>query len=258
MGKNQDPGSGINIPDPQHCFLHCFSVKASPGEVLPHLQCSVLPAVGRRQFSCSTTSSSALDRYSQLLRAVPAPEHGTSRGHAHWLQGGGTDPLPASPLLDQVQYTGDTLIGYREEALIHYLPPLSWTRYSTQGTRSLATGRRLWFTTCLPSVQYTGDTLIGYREEALVRYLPPLSWTRYSTQGTRSLATGRRLWSTTCLPSPGPGTVHRGHAHWLQGGGPGSPLCPSPCFIYAFPSSVFILGELGGRRREQRPLWLKL
>jgi hypothetical protein len=21
MGKNQDPGSGINIPDPQHCFF---------------------------------------------------------------------------------------------------------------------------------------------------------------------------------------------------------------------------------------------
>jgi hypothetical protein len=21
MGKNQDPGSGINIPDPQHCLL---------------------------------------------------------------------------------------------------------------------------------------------------------------------------------------------------------------------------------------------
>jgi hypothetical protein len=21
MGKNQDPGSGINIPDPQHCVL---------------------------------------------------------------------------------------------------------------------------------------------------------------------------------------------------------------------------------------------
>jgi hypothetical protein len=21
MGKNQDPGSGINIPDPQHCFV---------------------------------------------------------------------------------------------------------------------------------------------------------------------------------------------------------------------------------------------
>jgi hypothetical protein len=20
MGKNQDPGSGINIPDPQHCY----------------------------------------------------------------------------------------------------------------------------------------------------------------------------------------------------------------------------------------------
>jgi hypothetical protein len=20
MGKNQDPGSGINVPDPQHCF----------------------------------------------------------------------------------------------------------------------------------------------------------------------------------------------------------------------------------------------
>ncbi len=23
MGKNQDPGSGINIPDPQHWFWHC-------------------------------------------------------------------------------------------------------------------------------------------------------------------------------------------------------------------------------------------
>ncbi len=22
MGKNQDPGSGINIPDPQHCILY--------------------------------------------------------------------------------------------------------------------------------------------------------------------------------------------------------------------------------------------
>jgi hypothetical protein len=22
MGKNQDPGSGINIPDPQHCLKH--------------------------------------------------------------------------------------------------------------------------------------------------------------------------------------------------------------------------------------------
>jgi hypothetical protein len=24
MGKNQDPGSGINIPDPQHCFNTCL------------------------------------------------------------------------------------------------------------------------------------------------------------------------------------------------------------------------------------------
>jgi hypothetical protein len=23
MGKNQDPGSGINIPDPQHCVWRC-------------------------------------------------------------------------------------------------------------------------------------------------------------------------------------------------------------------------------------------
>ena len=23
MGKNQDPGSGINIPDPQHSHYHC-------------------------------------------------------------------------------------------------------------------------------------------------------------------------------------------------------------------------------------------
>jgi hypothetical protein len=23
MGKNQDPGSGINIPDPQHCLSNC-------------------------------------------------------------------------------------------------------------------------------------------------------------------------------------------------------------------------------------------
>jgi hypothetical protein len=22
MGKNQDPGSGINIPDPQHCYKY--------------------------------------------------------------------------------------------------------------------------------------------------------------------------------------------------------------------------------------------
>jgi hypothetical protein len=24
MGKNQDPGSGINIPDPQHCPIYCM------------------------------------------------------------------------------------------------------------------------------------------------------------------------------------------------------------------------------------------
>jgi hypothetical protein len=24
MGKNQDPGSGINIPDPQHCLTAAF------------------------------------------------------------------------------------------------------------------------------------------------------------------------------------------------------------------------------------------
>ncbi len=26
MGKNQDPGSGINIPDPQHCIIPCDGV----------------------------------------------------------------------------------------------------------------------------------------------------------------------------------------------------------------------------------------
>ncbi len=32
MGKNQDPGSGINIPDPQHWdYLHVFE------KILPHL-----------------------------------------------------------------------------------------------------------------------------------------------------------------------------------------------------------------------------
>jgi hypothetical protein len=27
MGKNQDPGSGINIPDPQHCtkYIHLLA-----------------------------------------------------------------------------------------------------------------------------------------------------------------------------------------------------------------------------------------
>jgi hypothetical protein len=30
MGKNQDPGSGINIPDPQHCFLHSLSKCETP------------------------------------------------------------------------------------------------------------------------------------------------------------------------------------------------------------------------------------
>jgi hypothetical protein len=28
MGKNQDPGSGINIPDPQHCLLYTDKRKA--------------------------------------------------------------------------------------------------------------------------------------------------------------------------------------------------------------------------------------
>jgi hypothetical protein len=30
MGKNQDPGSGINIPDPQHCLLDTtFKLKST-------------------------------------------------------------------------------------------------------------------------------------------------------------------------------------------------------------------------------------
>ncbi len=29
MGKNQDPGSGINIPDPQHCFASIISVRST-------------------------------------------------------------------------------------------------------------------------------------------------------------------------------------------------------------------------------------
>ncbi len=33
MGKNQDPGSGINIPDPQHCLL---SLKMTPPPLLSH------------------------------------------------------------------------------------------------------------------------------------------------------------------------------------------------------------------------------
>jgi hypothetical protein len=33
MGKNQDPGSGINIPDPQHCFLHSINC-ACAGEAV--------------------------------------------------------------------------------------------------------------------------------------------------------------------------------------------------------------------------------
>jgi hypothetical protein len=27
MGKNQDPGSGINIPDPQHCSNLCLTLE---------------------------------------------------------------------------------------------------------------------------------------------------------------------------------------------------------------------------------------
>jgi hypothetical protein len=30
MGKNQDPGSGINIPDPQHC-LWCYPFLENEG-----------------------------------------------------------------------------------------------------------------------------------------------------------------------------------------------------------------------------------
>jgi hypothetical protein len=26
LGKNQDPGSRINIPDPQHCGIQCFLI----------------------------------------------------------------------------------------------------------------------------------------------------------------------------------------------------------------------------------------
>ncbi len=34
MGKNQDPGSGINIPDPQHCLLEemCGTVQIQPAK----------------------------------------------------------------------------------------------------------------------------------------------------------------------------------------------------------------------------------
>jgi hypothetical protein len=35
MGKNQDPGSGINIPDPQHCihFRYRFSHPGSGSQI---------------------------------------------------------------------------------------------------------------------------------------------------------------------------------------------------------------------------------
>jgi hypothetical protein len=33
MDKNQDPGSGINIPDPQHWKLHKSTVPSLPGKV---------------------------------------------------------------------------------------------------------------------------------------------------------------------------------------------------------------------------------
>jgi len=36
MGKNQDPGSGINIPDPQHCALQRFEFR-NQGLFLPLL-----------------------------------------------------------------------------------------------------------------------------------------------------------------------------------------------------------------------------
>jgi hypothetical protein len=33
MGKNQDPGSGINIPDPQHCYRDILSLLYLDGYV---------------------------------------------------------------------------------------------------------------------------------------------------------------------------------------------------------------------------------
>jgi hypothetical protein len=40
MGKNQDPGSGINIPDPQHCLKDTFSpIFLNNGEKLPFHLC---------------------------------------------------------------------------------------------------------------------------------------------------------------------------------------------------------------------------
>jgi hypothetical protein len=35
MGKNQDPGSGINIPDPQHWFFPSIVVLKSKNVTLP-------------------------------------------------------------------------------------------------------------------------------------------------------------------------------------------------------------------------------
>ncbi len=42
MGKNQDPGSGINIPDPQHCKLEmevCIAEKGPFFLSFPHPSC---------------------------------------------------------------------------------------------------------------------------------------------------------------------------------------------------------------------------
>ncbi len=43
MGKNQDPGSGINIPDPLHCYLSvdCNQDPSSDPDPLKLLKCGV-------------------------------------------------------------------------------------------------------------------------------------------------------------------------------------------------------------------------
>ena len=37
MGKNQDPGSGINIPDPQHWYLLTLSVERLDPQIPTYL-----------------------------------------------------------------------------------------------------------------------------------------------------------------------------------------------------------------------------
>jgi hypothetical protein len=34
MGKNQDPGSGINIPDPQHCMIVLELIRVLFGDMI--------------------------------------------------------------------------------------------------------------------------------------------------------------------------------------------------------------------------------